>query len=142
MCWHRSALRSAAQELDRLGSARWSAHNITDPTALQKRCEFMLDLSIVDIPAAGSDIGPSAWSTLMHSESNQEPASDAMVNGTLWSSNCNTSVQINATTTHLWVYEAKAVNYSFMVTALTFVQVSYYSQKQLSGCAKVQCMQV
>lgn len=85
----------------------------------------MLDLSIVDIPAAGSDVDPSAWSTLTRSESKQQQASDAVVNGTLWSSNCNTSVQINATTTHLWVYEAKAVNYSFMVTALTFVQVTH-----------------
>ena len=48
---------------------------------------------------------------------------DLILNGTLLSGNCGMQLQINATTTHIEVYEAKAVNYTFMVTALTFVQV-------------------
>lgn len=48
---------------------------------------------------------------------------DTVLNGTLFSSNCGVSLQINATTSHVEVYEAKAVNYTFMVTALTFIQV-------------------
>ena len=127
-------------ELDKLGSAKWSSHNITDPASFQKQCQFMLDLNIVNIPSAAPQMEPSAWSTLMHSEAAQEPTPDAMVNGTLSSSNCKISVNINATTTHLWVYEAKAVNYSFMVTALTFVQVSCAAQTDHSAAGMKCCL--
>ena len=47
------------------------------------------------------------------------------MNGTLYSRNCGIELQINATTSHIEVYENKAVNYTFMVTALTFIQVPF-----------------
>ena len=80
---------------------------------------------------------------------------DLILNGTLLSGNCGVQLQINTTTTHIEVYEAKVVNYTFMVTALTFVQVhtkhfTYYTcshQACLSRlclrsavqCSAVQC---
>lgn len=124
-CTCRSALRAAAEELNSVGFAKWTPNNITDPSSLQKQCEFMLDLTVTEIPSTKADVERSAWTQLTQSQSDEVQAPDAMVNGTLWSSNCNITVEINATTTHLWVYEAKAVNYSFMVTALTFLQVGH-----------------
>jgi hypothetical protein len=53
----------------------------------------------------------------------EDSVGDTILNGTLFSSNCGVSLHINATTSHVEVYEAKAVNYTFMVTALTFIQV-------------------
>ena len=48
---------------------------------------------------------------------------DLILNGTLLSRNCGMQLQVNATTSRIEVYEAKAINYTFMVTALTFLQV-------------------
>ena len=48
---------------------------------------------------------------------------DLILNGTLLSRNCGMQLQVNATTFCKEVYEAKAVNYTFMVTALTLLQV-------------------
>ncbi len=65
-----------------------------------------------------------ALGKLMGSKQGREGSvGDTILNGTLFSSNCGVSLQINATTSHVEVYEAKAVNYTFMVTALTFIQV-------------------
>lgn len=65
-----------------------------------------------------------ALGKLMGSKQGREdPVGDSVLNGTLFSSNCGVSLQINATISHIEVYEAKAVNYTFMVTALTFIQV-------------------
>ncbi len=48
---------------------------------------------------------------------------DLVVNGTISSSNCGLVLGLNATTTHIEAYYAKAVNYTIMITALAFVQV-------------------
>lgn len=91
----------------------------------------MLDLSIVSASNSSAqttdeeeELPGSGLLGRLFRKGNQEAKSeDAVLNGTLYSSNCGISLQINATTTHIEVYEAKGVNYTFMVTALTFVQV-------------------
>ncbi len=70
-----------------------------------------------------------ALGNLFHRGSNADKSEDAVLNGTLYSSNCGIILQINATTSHIEVYEAKAVNYTFMITALTFVQVCCLLQR-------------
>lgn len=56
---------------------------------------------------------------------------DLVVGGTISSSNCGVVLSLNASTTHVEAYYAKAVNYTAMVTILSFVQVQYISGK---GC--------
>ena len=50
-------------------------------------------------------------------------AEDIMLNGTLKSANCGILVRITASTTHIAAYYAKAVNYTLMITAVSFLQV-------------------
>ena len=53
-----------------------------------------------------------------------EPApTDAALNGTLVSANCGLRLSLGATTYRLEVYYAKAVNYTLLVTTLSFLQV-------------------
>jgi len=47
---------------------------------------------------------------------------DVVMNGTLASANCGLALRLGAATTHVQAYFAKAVNYTLMVTALSFVQ--------------------
>ena len=53
------------------------------------------------------------------------PGPDVVMNGTLASGNCGLSLRLDAATTHIQAYFAKAVNYTLMITALSFVQVPY-----------------
>lgn len=125
---YRKALRGAALTFEQSPP---SLRNLSDASTLQKDCEFMLDLSIVSASNSSAqttdeeeELPGSGLLGRLFRKGNQEAKSeDAVLNGTLYSSNCGISLQINATTTHIEVYEAKAVNYTFMVTALTFVQV-------------------
>ena len=48
---------------------------------------------------------------------------DAIVNGSITSPNCGLALGLNASTTHIEAYYAKAVNYTAMITLLAFVQV-------------------
>jgi hypothetical protein len=48
---------------------------------------------------------------------------DLIVNGTISSSNCGVVLGVNATTTHIEAYYAKAINYTVMITLLAFAQV-------------------
>ena len=50
-------------------------------------------------------------------------AEDITLNGTLKSANCGILVRISASTTHIAAYYAKAVNYTLMITAVSFLQV-------------------
>ena len=45
-----------------------------------------------------------------------------VLNGTLGSPNCGAALTLNATTYRLEVYYAKAVNYTLMITTLSFLQ--------------------
>lgn len=126
---YRKALRGAAITFEE-SQLTQRPRNLSDPSTLQKDCELMLDLSVVSASnasvspqAAEQREGSSLLGRVLGRSNADEPAADAVLNGTLYSSNCGISLQINATTTHVEEYEAKAVNYTFMVTALTFVQV-------------------
>ena len=48
---------------------------------------------------------------------------DAYMNGTVSSASCHIVLLLSATTTHLEVYFAKAVNYTLMITSVSFIQV-------------------
>ena len=133
----RKALRGAAITFEE-SQLTQRPRNLSDPSTLQKDCELMLDLSIVSAPnASDSPVaapeqreGSSLLGRVLGRSNVDEPVADAVLNGTLYSSNCGISLQINATTTHVEEYEAKAVNYTFMVTALTFVQARSSSALQ------------
>ena len=51
------------------------------------------------------------------------PTSEMMMNGTLGSDNCGMVLSINVTYVRLEEYYAKAVNYTLMITIISFVQV-------------------
>ena len=125
-------------------------HNFSDPSSLHKDCDFSLDLKAVvasdsdssglpsnstqvsELEVAGSRWLGRFWRQSSH-EKHVQPQ-DLIFNGTLSSGNCGIQLQINATTTHIEVYEAKAINYTFMVTALTFVQVRIKTSELTSSC--------
>ena len=105
---------------------------------MRKRCSFRLDMLVR--AAAGSP--PPAGNTSSDDAANPSPgpgskaagiaagapgpgapAGDVVMNGTLASGNCGLSLRIGAATTHIQAYFAKAVNYTLMITALSFVQV-------------------
>ena len=135
----RKALRLAASDLGQSQATQQPRHNLSDPTSLHKDCDFSLDLKL--LTAANSsdsqNLAPTsevselqvATSSLLgrfwrqNSQEQLKQPQDLILNGTLQSGNCGLELQINATTTHVEVYEAKAINYTFMVTALTFIQV-------------------
>lgn len=50
-------------------------------------------------------------------------ADDLTLNGTLAAANCGISVRLSASTTHVERYYAKAVNYTLMITGISFIQV-------------------
>ncbi len=47
-----------------------------------------------------------------------------VMGGTLVSEDCGLALQLNATATKVEVYYSKAVNYTLMITTLTFIQAS------------------
>lgn len=61
-------------------------------------------------------------------------AEDITLNGTLKSANCGILVRISASTTHIAAYYAKAVNYTLMITAVSFIQVGSFA------CYNTACM--
>ena len=52
-----------------------------------------------------------------------QPSTDAALNGTLVSLNCGLKLAMGATTFRQEVYYAKAVNYTLLITTLSFLQV-------------------
>ena len=48
---------------------------------------------------------------------------DVFLNGTLSSPECGIVLRLNGTTTHVEEHYAKAINYTLMVTAISFLQV-------------------
>ncbi len=47
------------------------------------------------------------------------------MNGTITSQNCRIRLRLSAETTHMEQYYAKAVNYTLLITALSFIQVAF-----------------
>ncbi len=56
-----------------------------------------------------------------HAEDVQDD--DVFLNGTLSSPECGIVLHLNGTTTHVEEHYAKAINYTLMVTAVSFLQV-------------------
>lgn len=140
---YRKAVRAAASSIE---DDQPSQHNFSDPSSLHKVCDFTLDLKAAaaanssdpsgqlsepsqdsELDSAGSRWLGRFWHQSSHEKLMQSQT--LILNGSLSSRNCGIELQINATTTHIEVYEAKAVNYTFMVTALTFVQVRFTALK-------------
>ncbi|KAK9829544.1 hypothetical protein WJX72_006402 [[Myrmecia] bisecta] len=173
---YRQALRDAAKDWTQPGFPPVVVHHLAANQQLKKRCEFMLELSVSHLAdAVAGQSGHSARLTSSELDALQDeldeqaaanqwglhsdaalptpvyvpPAeqSDVVLNGTLISSNCGISLGINATTTHVETYYAKAVNYTLMVTALSFVQVlllirQMESTSTQSGTAKVSLLSI
>lgn len=58
---------------------------------------------------------------------------DVFLNGTLSSPECGIVLGLNGTTTHVEEHYAKAVNYTLMVTAVSFLQVCLTAQSAVTG---------
>lgn len=58
-----------------------------------------------------------------------------LANGSLHSPNCHISLALNSTSVSLDAYYAKAVNYSLMMTAISFVQVCCCIRVRCNMCA-------
>jgi hypothetical protein len=97
---------------------------------MRKRCSFRLDVLVraaaaasparaAGAPAPGG-AGPDAPGAALKPAA--AAGADVVMNGTLASGNCGLALRLGAATTHVQAYFAKAVNYTLMVTALSFVQ--------------------
>lgn len=87
---------------------------------LRKECEFRIDMTI----HVASDVGAGPRRLLGGPPSREPPADPLLLaNGSLYSPNCHVSLSLNSTSVSLDAYYAKAVNYSLMMTAISFVQV-------------------
>ena len=60
---------------------------------------------------------------------------DVYINGTLSSPECGIVLGLNGTTTHVEEHYAKAINYTLMVTAVSFLQA------RCSSCAHISMSQ-
>ena len=107
---------------------------------MRKRCSFRLDM-LVRAAAGGAAPAAANGSAVGVADPNPRPGpaaaagvaagalgpgapgADVVMNGTLASGNCGLSLRLDAATTHIQAYFAKAVNYTLMITALSFVQV-------------------
>lgn len=109
------SLRGSALSRQQLRVAQRLAHGGQLP--LRTECEFQIDLVIhQDAPALPR--------RLLGGPPSRDPAEPLlMANGSLYSPNCHVSLALNSTSVSLDVYYAKAVNYSLMMTAISFVQV-------------------
>mmetsp|Transcript_12111 Transcript_12111/g.34059 ORF Transcript_12111/g.34059 Transcript_12111/m.34059 type:complete len:656 (+) Transcript_12111:510-2477(+) len=140
--FYRQALREASKEWTVPGFRHVSLLNNGSPDAplrLRKKCEFRIDLHPALVPAADQRAQPVSptlpGSTKMTvsvpldggwrepSQSNPSNLNEMIMNGTLVSSNCGLVVAVNATYVRLEEYYAKAVNYTLMITIISFIQV-------------------
>ena len=65
---------------------------------------------------------------------------DVFLNGTLSSPECGIALGLNATTTHVEEHYAKAINYTLMVTAISFLQVRLaFRSCQSDRCRPIWC---
>ena len=120
---------------------------------MRKRCSFRLDMVVYT--AAGAPAPAASASSLTSAGAPHPkfgvagavgtprnlgvglagaPPGDVVMNGTLASANCALALRVGAATTHIQAYFAKAVNYTLMITALSFVQVLPRSAPVACGC--------
>ena len=66
----------------------------------------------------------------------EEEEEFVVMNGTLVSEVCGLAIEVNISSTQVEVYYSKAVNYTLMITVLTFVQATHPSHPflNLSKC--------
>ena len=67
---------------------------------------------------------------------------DVFLNGTLSSPECGIVLGLNGTTTHVEEHYAKAVNYTLMVTAVSFLQVCLTAQPAVTGLGSLHILRV
>ncbi len=98
---------------------------------MRKRCTFRLDVLVRAAAAGAPAAAPGAPAPggaapgapgAARRPAAPAAAADVVMNGTLASANCGLALRLGAATTHVQAYFAKAVNYTLMVTALSFVQ--------------------
>ena len=77
--------------------------------------------------AACCDVGPNF--PCARAQMSALDAAQILMNGTLTSRNCGLSVQISAASVQVEKYYSKAVNYTLMMTAVSFFQVSEPARK-------------
>lgn len=109
---------------------------------MRKRCSFRLDMVVhtaAGAPAPAANASSLTGAAAPHPKFGVAgavgttknlgvgltgaPPGDVVMNGTLASANCALALRVDAATTHIQAYFAKAVNYTLMITALSFVQV-------------------
>ncbi|KAK9820806.1 hypothetical protein WJX74_006344 [Apatococcus lobatus] len=129
---YRAALRHVADRWNIKGVDTASRYPLVDSVPLQKHCEFMLELTVEALnPEAAT---PHPGRRLLRALRTQAPPQDSQylaaserndlaMNGTITSQNCHMQLQLFAETTHQEQYFSKAVNYTLLMTALSFIQV-------------------
>jgi len=154
--WTLSSLRDPAMHLHTIGRAHTEA-------AMQKKCEFNLQLRSTVVQQADNDtraappvretthadldaVSPSL-ATWQEAQPIGVGAEEIVMNGTLFSENCGLTVHIDASYVRLEEYYAKAVNYTVMVTVISFVQVlllirQMESTNTQASAAKVSLMSI
>ena len=65
---------------------------------------------------------------------------DVYMNGTLSSPECGIVLGLNGTTTHIEEHYAKAINYTLMVTAVSFLQVRCFLSPQQHVSRRMQSL--
>ncbi len=141
------ALRGSGLSRQQLNVAQRVLHGGQLP--LQKQCEFRLDVIINEAHSTGgmhqhqhhhgqrtSDtntpnhrsggmLGGARRLLLGGPPARDHPPAEPLLlaNGSLYSPNCHIVLDLNSTSVSLDAYYAKAVNYSLMMTAISFVQV-------------------
>ena len=78
------------------------------------RCDKPYSLSLCVPPGV---VGP------LEANADEVQDDDVFLNGTLSSPECGIVLHLNGTTTHVEEHYAKAINYTLMVTAVSFLQV-------------------
>uniref|UniRef100_A0A061R832 RING-type E3 ubiquitin transferase n=1 Tax=Tetraselmis sp. GSL018 TaxID=582737 RepID=A0A061R832_9CHLO len=115
---YREALRHQAQwTLPGLHRAVIMRRGSQDEPLLRKKCDFRLDLrpSVLGNGSSAQAAGGAA--------SAPPPGSELVMNGTLVSENCGMVISVNAAYVRLEEYYTKAVNYTLMITVISFAQV-------------------
>lgn len=137
---YRSALRdTAGWTFANLGRSSMRSHALGKTggeLAMKKKCEFRihLDSNMTSLAHAGSssfgghslpghDSSDPTLAALQSVKLQDEEAANMSLKGTLISENCGISMTVNASYIRLEEYYAKAVNYTLMITMLSFMQV-------------------
>eukprot|EP00191_Tetraselmis_sp_GSL018_P024194 CAMPEP_0177623596 /NCGR_PEP_ID=MMETSP0419_2-20121207/28988_1 /TAXON_ID=582737 /ORGANISM="Tetraselmis sp., Strain GSL018" /LENGTH=598 /DNA_ID=CAMNT_0019124161 /DNA_START=566 /DNA_END=2360 /DNA_ORIENTATION=+ len=110
-------IRIEVSEQDRRERNAAYREALKDEPLLRKKCDFRLDLrpSVLGNGSSAQAAGGAA--------SAPPPGSELVMNGTLVSENCGMVISVNAAYVRLEEYYTKAVNYTLMITVISFAQV-------------------